>query len=266
MAQQIKQIGIMRLVGGTITQVVGLYFTFITFLSVIAILFAIPLGSFVAHRFSTFLLSLNNFDMLYPTLPPWVFGFQVIVGLSITWLASLKPILSSTLFLTIREAISPVGTETSPSNGTLERLLTQITHFSGSALVAVRNIFRKKWRLMLTVVTLSFGGAAFIAVFCIRSSMLKTVYSLHYEYNRYDITITFSRPYRQEILASLITKNNSVSYSEGWATATGLYILPNGDENKNDPLDVIGLPPNHRWLSQLYLLAAGLPMRMKTAL
>jgi putative ABC transport system permease protein len=243
MAQQIKQIGIMRLVGGTIAQVAGLYFIFITFLAVIAILFAIPLSSFVAHRFSTFLLNLNNFDMLYPNIPPWVYGFQVVVGLSITWLASLKPILSSTLFLTIREAISPVGTEASPSNGTLERLLTKITHFSGSALVAVRNIFRKKWRLMLTVVTLSFGGAAFIAVFCIRSSILKTVYSLHYEYNRYDITITFSRPYRQEILASLIKKNNYVSYSEGWATDTGLYILPNGDENKNDPLDVIGLPP-----------------------
>ncbi len=54
----------------------------------------------------------------------------------------------------------------------MDRQLSKLRNFSLLLVVSLRNTFRRKWRLLLTLVTLTLGGAVFIATFNVRVSMM----------------------------------------------------------------------------------------------
>jgi putative ABC transport system permease protein len=59
----------------------------------------------------------------------------------------------------------------------------------------LRNTFRRKGRLLLTLLTLTIGGAIFIAVFNVQASLENYVSQLG-NYFLADVSLNFDRPYR----------------------------------------------------------------------
>jgi putative ABC transport system permease protein len=66
-----------------------------------------------------------------------------------------------------------------------------------SILLSVRNTFRNKGRLTLTLITLTLGSATFISVFNIRASLTSTVDDMIKWFNC-DMMLTFDRTYRSD--------------------------------------------------------------------
>ncbi len=62
-------------------------------------------------------------------------------------------------------------------------------------LLSIRNTFRRKGRLLLTLFTLTMAGAIFIAVFNVRVSMEAYMDRLMQHFMA-DVTLNFDRPYR----------------------------------------------------------------------
>ena len=89
-------------------------------------------------------------------------------GRSRSLLAALAPVLSGAR-ITVREAISGYGLGKGRfGKGRIDRLIERVRFLSRPMLLSLRNTFRRKGRLALTLTTLTLSGLIFVAVFSVR--------------------------------------------------------------------------------------------------
>ncbi len=236
LAQQRRQIGVMKAIGGTSPQILGMYLVMVLSYGVMALLLAIPLGIWGADALSRALASFFNFDLGPVAITPSAILVQVIVGLALPVLASL-PTFSSSLKATASEAMSAyaagrkqlgshwIGWMISGSNSWLMRHVP-----IRSILLSSRNIFRNQGRLALTLMTLTLGSATFISVFNVRSSLSKTVDDMVAWFNT-DLMITLDRSYRAERIQQEALQVPGVSGTDVWLQAPARILRPDGTES-----------------------------------
>lgn len=215
LAQNTRQIGMMKAVGARTGQIVGLYLGLVMSYALLSLLVGIPLGAMGAYGFSVFLAGLINFDIVDPSVPRSVLILEVSVGLLVPLLAAIFPIIAGAR-VTVREAVSDHGVGTAPRRGRFDRLLERIRFLSRPILLSLRNTFRRKGRLVLTLITLTLGGAIFIGVFSVRSSLMLTIDDA-LRYWNYDLDINMTRPYRIEEMVQVALQVPGVTQVEGWA-------------------------------------------------
>src|SRR5439155_8613625 len=109
-------------------------------------------------------------------------------------LAALRLVLSGSR-VSVREAIGSYGLGGGGFGGGLvDRVLGSVHWLPRPALISLRNTFRRKGRLALTLTTLAFGGGLFVGVLSVRGSLLATVDEI-YGFSNYDLQVSFVRPY-----------------------------------------------------------------------
>lgn len=193
MAQQVRQIGILKTIGGQRWQIMTMYFALALAFGLLALLLAVPFGAVGANAFANFMASLFNFDLSEFRVPPQVVAMQVVVSLLVPLLAALVPILQGTA-ITVREALDSQSGKSSYGKSIVDRLIRRVHGLSRPLLLSLRNTFRRKGRLALTLATLTLSGTMFITVFNVRDSLFQTLDDLMAMWN-YDIWINLNRPH-----------------------------------------------------------------------
>ncbi|MCE1252759.1 MAG: ABC transporter permease [Anaerolineae bacterium] len=236
LTQQRRQIGVMKAIGGSSAQILGMYLMMVTSYGLLALLVAIPLSIFSAGGLSQMLASYFNFDLTAIEIQPHAILTQIIIGLLLPVLASLYPFLSS-LGISAAEAMSAFQTGKGRYGTSLiDRLLSGsnlwFTRFAPvrSILLSVRNIFRSKGRLVLTLLTLTLGAATFISVFSVRSSLTRTVDDM-IKWMNFDIMLTFDRPYRAERVESEALQVPGVTATDVWLQLPVRRVRLDGSES-----------------------------------
>jgi putative ABC transport system permease protein len=236
MAQQVRQIGIMKAVGARSPQVVRMYLGAVLVFGALSLLVAVPLGGAAAYLFSSFMASLINFDLNGFRIPPQALVLEVAVGLLVPLLAALYPVLAGAR-VTVREAISSYGLGKGLfGRSLLDRLVetatTAIRVLSRPMRLSLRNTFRRKGRLALTLLTLTLGGAIFIAVLSVQASLMGTFDEALAYWNE-DVQVDFARPYRTQEIQGAVWEVPGVAYAESWLENTARRIRPDGHEGPN---------------------------------
>jgi putative ABC transport system permease protein len=244
--QQTRQIGIMKAIGAQTRQIMGLYLSMVVVFGILALLVAVPLGALGAWAFVGYLASLINFDLQGYRIPPTSLAMQVAVGMLVPLIASLWPILAGAR-VSVREALSSYGLGKGAfGTNFIDKALERIRGLSRPTLISLRNTFRRKARLALTLFTLTLGGAVFIAVLSVHASLLNTLDGF-FNYWRYDLDIAFSRPYRSEMVTREALNVPGVVAAETWALARPSRVRPNGDDGRS--ITLIGVPPETQMLN-----------------
>ena len=249
--QHLRYIGVMKLIGGRQNQIIAMYITLILAFGIIALLISVPAGGQGAYALAAFIADKLNFGLLGFRIVPLAFIIQIVIGLAVPLLAGLVPVLNGSR-ITVLRAISG---ETARESGTVhptretawERFSTGLAHalshrgfhIPRPLLISLRNTFRRRGRLMLTLFTLTMGGAIFIAVFNVRVTLFDYIDAIG-RYFQADVTVTFDRPYRLEKVNSVGMKYPGVTQVEGWAFADAAVLFP--DKTVADNL-VIMAPP-----------------------
>jgi putative ABC transport system permease protein len=241
-AQQIRQIGIMKAVGARARQIVGMYLALVLTYGLIALLLAVPLGIAGAFGLSSLLAGMFNFDLTSFRIAPQAIGLQIAIGLLAPVLSALYPVLG-VLRITPAEAMSNYGMSKDRfGTGLLDRpLMSQSTlrALSRPLLLSLRNTFRRKGRLALTLATLTLGGAIFIGVFSIRSSLASTLGQIMQTY-RSDVWVNFAYPQRIERVKQQALQVPGVVEAEGWARLPVRRVRPDG--NESETLTIMAAP------------------------
>lgn len=232
--QQTRQIGMMKAVGARTRQVLSMYLVTVAVFGLLALFIAVPLGVAGAYLFSGFIAGFLNFDVHDLRLPTEVLMAQIAVGLLVPVVAAIYPILAGAR-VTVREAISEYGLGKGHFGASwLDRLLLTVQNsrllrrrVSRPLLISLRNTFRRKTRLALTLLTLIFGGAIFITVFTVRVSMLSTLESWM-SYFQFDVAIQFERSYRVERLIRETLAIPGVAEAETWGFYNTRRERPDG--------------------------------------
>ncbi len=241
LSQQLRQIGVMKLVGGRSYQILGMYLTLIIAYGLIALILAVPLGALAGYGFAWFIAHLMGAVLQGFRVIPAAVVTQVLIAILIPLGAGFFPVNSGSK-TNVQQAISNYR----PGNQTAKRKLFKInakwtSWISRPILLSFRNTFRKKGRLLLTIFTLTVAGAVFIAVFNVRDSMANVMSQLMQHFLG-DVTVNFSEPYRVDKIQQNLLKVPGVEGVEGWGGAAGEIW----DENENLVTKVsISAPPQN---------------------
>ncbi|MBN1217395.1 MAG: FtsX-like permease family protein [Anaerolineae bacterium] len=245
LAQQVRQIGIMKAVGARATQVIQLYIGMVLFFGLLSLLVAVPLGAWAAYEFSAYIAWLVNFDLTGFRIPPQALAVEVAVGLIVPLLAALYPIITGAR-ITVNAAISTYGLGkgqfgTHLIDRTVEWLTGKILAVSRPIRISLRNAIRRKARLTLTLFTLTLGGAIFIAVLSVHSSLLATLDEALTYWN-YDVEVDFDHAHRIEEIKRKALNVPGVVDAESWIGNTARRMYADGHEGEN--INVLGIPAN----------------------
>jgi putative ABC transport system permease protein len=235
MAQQVRQIGIMKSIGARTAQITSMYFVMVLIFGVLALLMAIPLGAFGAVGLASIFGGLLNFDVGGFHLNLRVVLVQMAIGLSAPVLAAILPIWRG-VHVTVREAISEVGLGKGRFGRSLiDRLIVMLRYvipMDRPVQISLRNTFRRKARLILTLITLSLASTIFISIFSVRASLQKTLDD-GLKYFDYDVQVVFDRPYRTDRIQGELAGVPGIAGVETWGFGAARRIRPNQTESDN---------------------------------
>jgi putative ABC transport system permease protein len=221
LAQQKRQIGVMKAVGGSTLQILGMYLVMVLAYGVMALVIAIPAGMYGARALSSSLAVFFNFEIYSTEIQPQTIMIQIAIGLVLPVLASLIPFITS-LRISAAEAMS-IYTQGRGRFGRnwIDLLLSGANLWFARnlsirpLLLSIRNTFRNKGRLTLTLITLTLGSATFISVFNVRASLSSTVEDMIKWFNC-DTMITFDRTYRADKVQAEALSVPGVTLTDVW--------------------------------------------------
>ncbi|MDJ0756357.1 MAG: ABC transporter permease [Ardenticatenaceae bacterium] len=228
--QQMRQIGVMKLVGARSLQVVGMYLVLIIILGLISLLVSIPLAGWGGYAFANFFTRLLNIDLGPFRFVPAAIVVQVIIAIAIPILSGIIPVITGSR-LTVEEAISDGGGGNVVGRESwFVKLGESFDWISRPVLISLRNTFRNMRRLLLTLFTLTVAGAIFIAVFNVQASLTNFIGQISNLFIA-DVSIDLSRPYRELEISGLIESQPGVVDSEGWLSAAGEMSRDGGESD-----------------------------------
>jgi putative ABC transport system permease protein len=229
LTQQMRQIGVMKSIGARNRDIIQLYMVTVLAFGILSLLIAIPLGILGAWGLAAFFVGLFNFNISTVTPPPDVFAQQIAAGLLIPLLAALAPVISGTR-VSVREAIGGPGLGKGRfGRGRIDRLLERVHFLSRPMLLSLRNTFRRKLRLLITLTTLTLAGLIFMAVLSERASLHTTIDKVFEQVNT-DVFIAMGRPYRTTVLDQ-VANVPDVTAVEYWNSYTARVLSADGSES-----------------------------------
>jgi putative ABC transport system permease protein len=227
LAQQVRQIGVMKAIGARTPQITRLYLGMVIVFGLVALLIAAPLSVYVGRRIIGLMSYLLDFTLGEFRLSPSVLLIQASMAILVPLFAALVPILRGSR-VTVREAITSYGVSSSQfGRSRIDRFLRSLTGLPAPIAMSFRNTFRNKGRLILTLITLALAGTIMMAVFNVRQSLTGTVDEM-FRYWAFDIIAAFRQPYRLGRLQPIAQSVPGVKVVEGWGGAVGYRVRPDG--------------------------------------
>jgi putative ABC transport system permease protein len=158
-------------------------------------------------------------------------------------LAAIYPLMRS-VRITVREAFSDygLGGNAKPKDASVNKRFVIIPR---PMQISIRNTFRRKSRLALTLFTLVLAGAIFIAVFNLWASFDKTMQDIQ-GYFLADINVSLDHAYSYDKVAALAESVPGVKSAEGWLEISGTLMSANKDDAGTQILFVA--PPSNSTL------------------
>jgi putative ABC transport system permease protein len=238
-AQQVWQIGVMKVVGATAGRVTRVYLTTTLIYGTLSLFLAVPLGATAAHLLANWILDFFNIAGGDFQVMPAALLLQTVVGLVVPLLAALVPVVGGAR-VTPHRAISNYGLGAGFGQGWLDRLVGRVRRLPRPAALSLRNTFRRKARVVLTLLTLVLGGVMFVMVMSVRDSFGHTLDVLLDDFG-FDVLVVFDRSHRVERLVEVTGSVPGVTFVEVWDVQGATLELDDGDEIQGQ---LWGVPDN----------------------
>ena len=241
LAGQLREIGVMKAVGARTAQLAAMYLVFALGLGVLASAIAIPLAAYVGRAYARFAATMLNFDITGYTIPLYAILLQVAAGLLLPVLAAAVPVMRGSR-IPVADALRDTGIRNDASVSWIDR----IHGLRRPLLLSLRNAFRRRWRMALTLVTLASGGAAFLGALDLRAAIRASVQTLYEDRLRFDVAVRLSNPHAADSVLATVTRVAGVAHAEAFAGAR--VTLADADELEAS-IPVTAIPSDSRLIT-----------------
>ncbi len=236
--RQIRLIGVMRTYGGVRARIAWSYIITTLVYSIVAMGIAIPLGRYGALIITNAVSSMLNFDVPAAGVPLPVALIQVAIGLLVPVGAVIGPVMVGT-GIPIAQAVNQDGNIGTVKMGLVAAVLRRLEGLPRPLILAIRNTFRRKTRLALTLGTLTIAGAMFMAAFSthlmLRDKMLSVA-----NYFQYDVSLSVSTGANIQTVEREALRLPGVELAEGWYSTGGAASTVGGTDTED--VDMVGVP------------------------
>jgi len=240
MAKETRQIGVMKAIGARTTKITSIYLTIVLVFGLTATLLALPVGFLAGKAYAGFVASMLNFELFNQQISHGVLLFQFAIGTVLPVLVAFVPIYRASR-ISVQEALNDYGVinsnslKSAQSKSKFKQLL-----LSNSTQLAIRNTFRRKGRLILTLITLVLGGAVFITAFNIRRSLKETVNS-RFTNQRYDIQAFIAKGIADTDFSSALDSLPFIAGYETWGYGRATQLTSGSTESELMDLKLVPL-------------------------
>ncbi len=209
--QQIRQIGIMKAMGATRAHIFKIYVAYILGMSLVSIVIGLPLAIISGKAFSAFVAGIINFDILTTQLPVSLYAAIIVLGFLLPVIFSLPALLKG-IRISVADALGDYGIDTDGSKISSDR-----TNSTGSKTLSlsIRNVARRKGRMIVTMATMALGVAIFLTGFNVRQS-LSVFLDNSARSMKYDIQILMKETLTPQVAFSRFENIKGVDNIEGW--------------------------------------------------
>ena len=226
--QQIPQIGIMKAVGARSSRVLQLYLLMTLVVAVAATALAFIPGILISRVWAPAILTgLLGMDAASLTAPMWMYALVIVAGIGVPLAFALIPLLRTSR-TTVREALDYQG---------MDRKKVTSTHFAAGlgwlgtldrmGLMAFRNLFRRRARLILAVGLLASAGTVFVAGISTMASVLAVPERANSQRPwDVDIQLTSGSQITSADLSVMVESIPGVSYAEAWTVVSAGIAQP----------------------------------------
>ncbi|MGC3943091.1 MAG: ABC transporter permease [Chryseolinea sp.] len=227
MIKEIRQIGVMKTVGGQTGQIFGLYSLSIITLSVVACLLAIPTARLGASAFYRMLAGLLNISIHDNSIPLWTTMLLLLSGTLIPLAAASLPVLRGSR-ISVKKALTNFGSS-QRTTGVVVTLAKVIERFAVSQLfqIAIRNVFRQQRRLTMTVLLLAIAGSVYMTARNVSKAWDVNLERVYIQ-KKFDLDVRFTPEADTVSLVSELKRVPGISRFEFWS------LLSASVESKND--------------------------------
>lgn len=227
LAEQVRQIGIMKSIGARSSQVAGAYIMMVIVISTIALIVGIPVGIQSGESLAKIVAGLLNLKIYSFEIPGWIYLVLVLFGILVPFQMAHRPILLNSR-VTVREAINDFGVKGNQfGSSRLDILLGKIKGIDRTLILTLRNTFRRRDRLWLTLGLLAAAGGMFMTSLNVKTSWEYYIRSAatnrHYEL---EVTLNHYEP-EQKILQTLVGIPG-IQKVESWNTAPAAVYRRDG--------------------------------------
>ncbi|HMB24140.1 MAG: ABC transporter permease, partial [Chloroflexota bacterium] len=232
LGQQIRQIGVMKAIGGDAGQIAGIYLAMVLVLGWIALAIGLPISLALGRALADYeAVQMLNFEIFDDRVDLWAYVLIVVVGLLVPLLAAANPIIKGSR-ITVLAGLSDYGVGKGKF-GT-SRIDIWLGNLKGDArtfLLSLRNTFRRRSRLILTLLTLTVAGANFMTAMNVSASIDESI-KRKFDATPYDIEIAFSQAYPPGEIEQVVSQVDGVARVETWGSAQSFIVLPDGTLGK----------------------------------
>jgi len=234
---QVREIGVMKALGATSAQIAGMYLCLALLLGLVASAIALPVAALLGRMYAEFTADLLNFDIAGFTIPTPVILLQLAVGVLLPVAAAAIPVARGCR-ISVSEALRDFGIRAAAGGGN-GRLLRCERLLPRPLLLSLRNAFRRRQRLALTLATLAMGGAVYIGALDLRASIRGSV-DLHFDAQRFDMVLRFARTWPADSLEAAVASVPGVRQAEAWGAAPAALAESSGTWSNTFP---VSAPP-----------------------
>lgn len=237
LAGQVREIGVMKAIGASTGQVAGMYLGLALVMGVIASLVALPAAAFLGRGYAQFTADLLNFSIAGVGVPLKIYAVQLAVGLLLPVCAAAIPVMHGSR-ISVGTALRDFGIA---GRGKLSGtgLLWRLGGLSRPLLLSLRNAFRRRQRMALTLLTLALGGSVYLGALNLRSAIVGSV-ELLFRPQHYDMSLSFAESWPAESLEVALTSVAGVANAEAWSG--GRAVLQRGEGTRGNSFQVLAPP------------------------
>jgi putative ABC transport system permease protein len=251
LAAQTREIGVMKALGASARQISALYLGFALAIGSVASLLALPASIAIARPYAAMKLDMLNFPLGDAAIPGWALALQLLAGCLLPVLAAAMPVVRACR-LRAADALRDSGIA---SDGGHVRRRFAVPWISRPLQLSIGNAFRKRQRMLLTVLALAAGGAVFLGADSLRSGVRVSVAQL-FSGNRYDASLRLADgadAARVEAVASAVSGVTGVQ-----ALARNTAAVRHDDGLDGEAFTLIGLPASPTLLAPAILHGRGI--------
>lgn len=220
LAGQTREIAVMKVLGGSPPQIGAMVLAQAGALGLLASLIAVPAALWLGRLYGGLKAELLNFPLDGIATPAWAVALQLAVGLALPLAAAALPVRAA-LRRPAGEALRDIGITREGQALSLQRgalaarLVPLLGGWARPLLLSVGNAFRRRQRMLLTVLALASGGAVYLGAANLRSAVRGSVDDL-FSAQRYQLQLRLAAPTPAAQLEMLAAEVAGVAEAEAW--------------------------------------------------
>ena len=191
LAQQGRQIGVLKALGARDRQILVLYSALLAAIGVVAVAVGLPLGCAAGRALARAVGGTLNFDLESLAIPTWVYLGEATAGVGVPLAIALWPIMRAAR-RPVREAFDDHGVSAGALSAAVAPLWS-ILPDAPALRLALRNSLRRRLRLVPTLTLLAAAGALFITSLMLSSAWRRNAVDAVAE-RHFDVEIAFAGP------------------------------------------------------------------------